>query len=57
LLTQLNLQPDNWLQQFQSVNKGASYAVGSIENLTNKAKSLSKKWLKGMGSCKLLYSS
>jgi len=56
LLTNLNLQPDNWLQQFQSVNKGASYAVGSIERLKSKAKSLSKKWLKGIGSCRLLYS-
>ncbi len=56
ILANLNLQPDNWLQQIKSVNQGASYAVGSIENLKTKAKSLRKKWLKGIGNCRLLYS-
>ena len=57
LLTNLNLQPDNWLQQFQKVNQGAACAIGSVAHLKDKAKSLSKKWLKGIGSCRLLYSS
>ncbi len=56
LLTSLNLQPENWLQQFQTVNKQNCYAVGSMKKLKDKAKTLSKKWLKGFGNCQLFYS-
>ncbi len=55
LLVDLNLQSDNWLKQILTLGQNNTYAIGSIEKLKEKAKSLSKKWLKGLSATKLLY--
>lgn len=55
LLSSFNLQPEHWLKQIKLLNQGSPHAIGSVKNLKDKAKSLSKKWIKGIGVCQLLY--
>lgn len=51
----LNLQQDNWLNQIQRLCQGQPTMMGSIEKLRQKALSLQKSWIKGVGQAKLLY--
>jgi hypothetical protein len=55
LLINMNLQPDNWLNQVKNLNKGSPHSIGCLESLREKAKSLNKKWIKGIGMSQLLY--
>ncbi len=55
LLDNLNLQSDNWLKQILTLRQNNTYAIGSIERLKEKAKSLCKQWLKGLSTTRLLY--
>ena len=55
LLSAMNLQPDSWLTQIQNFNKGSPHSVGSLEKLQERAKTLKKKWLKGITTSKSLY--
>ena len=56
LLSTFNLQPDNWLYQIKQFNEGSPHSIGSIQKLQDKAKALSKKWIKGIGKARVLYS-
>lgn len=55
VLTRMNLQTNNWLEQILIFGEDHRYAIGSIQQLKEKAFSLGKKWLKGMPSTRKLY--
>ena len=54
LLTELNVQPDNWLYQLKNLSK-KQRAIGSIEKLKQRAKQLHKNWFQGQALWKALY--
>ncbi|MGX5201220.1 transposase [Aliikangiella sp. IMCC44632] len=55
IITNLNLQPDQWLYQYSKLGKHSGIAIGPLNKLKNKAKQLNKCWIKGASISNLLY--
>ncbi len=54
-LHRLNLQQTHWLKHIENFGDSYCHVVGPIELITDKAKQLNLKWLKGIKAAKLLY--
>ena len=57
IIQRLNLQQGNWLGQIQRLCDGNPTMMGSIDKLREKAQTLKKQWVKGIGQARLLYQS
>jgi len=55
LITQLNINPDEWISHIKKFGLQYANSVGSAQSLANNAKRLSCRWLKGVGVSRRLY--
>ncbi|WP_196138418.1 transposase [Aliikangiella sp. G2MR2-5] len=57
IIQRLNLQQGHWLDQIQRLCNSNPTMMGSIDKLREKAQTIKKRWVKGIGQAKLLYQS